>query len=189
MSKRYKPDQSTVYVSNLPYHLTNNDLHKLFNKIRRVIKITIMKNKVSRKSRGVAFVQFVNVRDAEEFIRQTDKQEICGRTMRCSIAIDNGRTTEFNQKRIYPNKTRCYECGDYGHLSYSCPKNAFGLRNPPKKKIKKGFEKIHNEEDRNNFVNLELFPENFRSEGGETITENNEEETLKNEKTTQKRKK
>lgn len=32
---------------------------------------------------------------------------------------------------------RCYECGDFGHLSYSCPKNLLGNREPPKKKSKK----------------------------------------------------
>lgn len=151
-----------------------------------------MKNKISRKSRGVAFVQFLAVKDAEEFIRKTDKQEICGRTLRCSIAIDNGRTTEFIKKRFYPNKTKCYECGDSGHLSYSCPRNAFGLRNPPKKKIKKGFKKIHNEEDRYNFNGEESLPENLRSEGGKTFTPCNEEEfngTHENEEPIQKRKK
>ena len=32
---------------------------------------------------------------------------------------------------------RCYECGDTGHLSYSCPSNLLGNREPPKKKSKK----------------------------------------------------
>lgn len=31
---------------------------------------------------------------------------------------------------------RCYECGEIGHLSYSCPKNTLGTRDPPKKKTK-----------------------------------------------------
>ncbi|KAK7079525.1 Zinc finger CCHC-type and RNA-binding motif-containing protein 1 [Halocaridina rubra] len=32
---------------------------------------------------------------------------------------------------------RCYECGEIGHLSYSCPKNLLGNREPPKKKMRK----------------------------------------------------
>ena len=32
---------------------------------------------------------------------------------------------------------RCYECGECGHLSYSCPKNILGTREPPKKKPKR----------------------------------------------------
>ncbi|XP_066908105.1 zinc finger CCHC-type and RNA-binding motif-containing protein 1 isoform X2 [Halyomorpha halys] len=139
-----------------------------------------MKNKSSRKSRGVAFVQFLTINDAQEFIQKTDKQEVCGRPINCSIAIDNGRTSEFIKKRLYPNKTRCYECGDSGHLSYSCPKNVFGLRNPPKKKIKKGFKKIQNEEERCNLTDVESLPDDLKI--------NADTEEL-NEMLTQKRKK
>lgn len=60
-----------------------------------------------------------------------------GRTWNCSIAKDNGRSAEFIRKRVYPDKTRCYECGDYGHLSYQCTKNALGDRIPPAKTQKK----------------------------------------------------
>lgn len=35
------------------------------------------------------------------------------------------------------DKSRCYECGDTGHLSYACPKNMLGDREPPEKKEKK----------------------------------------------------
>lgn len=32
---------------------------------------------------------------------------------------------------------RCYECGEFGHLSYACPNNLLGEREPPKKKSKR----------------------------------------------------
>ncbi len=73
--------------------------------------------------------------------------------MKCSLAIDNGRTREFIRKREYPDKSKCYECGvshsvfysnssdfclqESGHLSYVCPKNSLGNRIPPVKKRKK----------------------------------------------------
>lgn len=60
-----------------------------------------------------------------------------GRKWNCSIANDNGRTSEFIRKRVYPDKTRCFECGEFGHLSYKCPKNALGNREPPPKKKRK----------------------------------------------------
>lgn len=60
-----------------------------------------------------------------------------GRTLKVSIAKDNGRSAEFNEKRTYPDKQRCYECGQDGHLSYMCPENVLGHREPPKKNNKK----------------------------------------------------
>lgn len=54
-----------------------------------------------------------------------------GRTIQISIAKDNGRSTEFDAKRTYPDKQRCFECGEEGHLSYKCPINVLGTREPP----------------------------------------------------------
>jgi len=44
---------------------------------------------------------------------------------------------EFIRRKNYTDKTRCYECGDGGHLSYECPHNSLGDREPPPKKQKK----------------------------------------------------
>jgi U11/U12 small nuclear ribonucleoprotein SNRNP31 len=60
-----------------------------------------------------------------------------GRTLRSNLAIDNGRSAEFIRRKSYPDKSRCYECGEDGHLSYKCPKNALGERDPPPKKDKR----------------------------------------------------
>ena len=34
-----------------------------------------------------------------------------GRTIKCTIANDNGRATEFIRRKNYPDKSHCYECG------------------------------------------------------------------------------
>lgn len=40
-------------------------------------------------------------------------------------------------KQNYPDKSKCYECGEDGHLSYFCTKNLLGNRDPPPKKVRK----------------------------------------------------
>ncbi|RUS21945.1 hypothetical protein BC937DRAFT_90924 [Endogone sp. FLAS-F59071] len=58
-------------------------------------RVTVVKDKETRQSKGVAFVLFVD-RD-EAYQAQQDK-------------------------------SRCYECGMPGHMSYACPRNVFGER-------------------------------------------------------------
>lgn len=65
-----------------------------------------------------------------------------GRTVKASIAKDNGRTTEFIRRKDYPDKSKCYECGEFGHLSYKCTKNILGEREPPPKKVRKRKKKV-----------------------------------------------
>uniref|UniRef100_A0A8B9Q8R5 Zinc finger CCHC-type and RNA-binding motif-containing protein 1 n=1 Tax=Apteryx owenii TaxID=8824 RepID=A0A8B9Q8R5_APTOW len=142
MSGGLAPSKSTVYVSNLPFALTNNDLYRIFSKYGKVVKVTIMKDKDTRKSKGVAFILFLDKESAQNCSRALNNKQLFGRVIKASIAIDNGRAAEFIRRRNYFDKSKCYECGEAGHLSYACPKNMLGEREPPKKKEKKKRKKI-----------------------------------------------
>ncbi|KAG8577658.1 hypothetical protein GDO81_010249 [Engystomops pustulosus] len=146
MSGGLAPSKSTVYVSNLPFSLTNNDLHRIFSKYGKVVKVTILKEKDSRRSKGVAFVLFLDKEAAQNCVRALNNKQLFGRAIKASIAIDNGRAAEFIRRRNYTDKSRCYECGDTGHLSYACPKNMLGDREPPQKKEKKRKRRVEVEE-------------------------------------------
>eukprot|EP00075_Anas_platyrhynchos_P023598 XP_027312851.1 zinc finger CCHC-type and RNA-binding motif-containing protein 1 isoform X2 [Anas platyrhynchos] len=142
MSGGLAPSKSTVYVSNLPFALTNNDLYRIFSKYGKVVKVTIMKDKDTRKSKGVAFILFLDKESAQNCSRALNNKQLFGRVIKASIAIDNGRAAEFIRRRNYFDKSKCYECGEAGHLSYACPKNMLGEREPPKKKEKKKRKKV-----------------------------------------------
>ncbi|XP_068698886.1 zinc finger CCHC-type and RNA-binding motif-containing protein 1-like [Montipora foliosa] len=150
MSGGLAPSKSTIYVGNLPYSLTNNDLHKIFEKYGKVVKVTILKDKNTRESKGVAFVLFLDRQTAQKAVAAVNRKQMFGRTIKCCIATDNGRAAEFIRRKNYPDKSFCYECGESGHLSYECPKNMLGEREPPPKKVKKRkkqFERDDEEEE------------------------------------------
>uniref|UniRef100_A0A452ECT9 Zinc finger CCHC-type and RNA-binding motif-containing protein 1 n=1 Tax=Capra hircus TaxID=9925 RepID=A0A452ECT9_CAPHI len=131
MSGGLAPSKSTVYVSNLPFSLTNNDLYRIISKYGKVVKVTIMKDKDTRRSKGVAFILFLDKDSAQNCTRAIDNKQLFGRVIKASIAIDNGRAAEFIRRRNYFDKS-----------NYACPKNMLGEREPPKKKEKKKKKKI-----------------------------------------------
>ncbi|CAI5536812.1 unnamed protein product [Closterium sp. Naga37s-1] len=103
-------------------------------------RVTVMKDKETRESKGVAFVLYVHKEDALKAVAVMQGKRLNGRMLKVSIASDNGRAAEFIRRKEYKDKSRCYECGDAGHLSYECPKNQLGPRErpTPKRKRKSG---------------------------------------------------
>uniref|UniRef100_A0A9L0SNB8 Zinc finger CCHC-type and RNA binding motif containing 1 n=1 Tax=Equus caballus TaxID=9796 RepID=A0A9L0SNB8_HORSE len=131
---------------------------EIFSKYGKVVKVTIMKDKDTRRSKGVAFILFLDKDSAQNCTRAINNKQLFGRVIKASIAIDNGRAAEFIRRRNYFDKSKCYECGYFsflfngkqkesGHLSYACPKNMLGEREPPKKKEKKKKKKIPEPEE------------------------------------------
>jgi len=138
MSGGLCPSKSTVYVSNLDFHLSTNDIAKIFEEHGQVAKVTVVKDKEDRaKSTGVAFVLYVRKEDAQTAVKLKNGTPHNGRTLKVKIATDNGRSKEFIKKRVYNNKSKCFECGEEGHMSYACPKNITGIRIKPEKEKKK----------------------------------------------------
>ncbi|NXX18435.1 ZCRB1 protein, partial [Podargus strigoides] len=109
MSGGLAPSKSTVYVSNLPFALTNNDLSRV--SFLRAALVTIMKDKNTRKSKGVAFVLFLDKEPAQNCSRALNNKHLFERAIKASIAINNGRAAEFIRRCNYFDKFKCYECG------------------------------------------------------------------------------
>ncbi|KAK3247112.1 hypothetical protein CYMTET_43380 [Cymbomonas tetramitiformis] len=132
--KVFAPSKSTVYIANLDYTLTNNDLHTIFGTIGKIAKVSVVTNRGGewdRQSKGLAFVQFVDREDAAKAVHTFDGKNLNGRKLQVRFAKDNGRAPDFIKRREYPDKSHCYECGESGHLSYKCPRNTLGDRERP----------------------------------------------------------
>ena len=75
------------------------------------VRVTIVKKKVTRESQGVAFVLFIDRTSAQKAVQIMNNRVLFGRTLKCNIAKDNGRAAEFIKRKIYKDKSFCYECG------------------------------------------------------------------------------
>ncbi|UIZ23250.1 hypothetical protein KXD40_003476 [Peronospora effusa] len=138
-------NQAEAYVAMLPYAYTTNDVAQLFAPFGKLARVLVLRDKQTRRSRGVAFVQFVRAEDCAQAVAKMDKMPLEGMILAVSLSRDNGRSQEFVKKRKYTTSQRCFECGEMGHVSYECPRNVLGTRERPvttggkssRKKLKK----------------------------------------------------
>ncbi len=80
---------TTVYVGNLSYSKTEKCLLNIFKKYGHVGYVRINRDKVSKKSKGIAFIQMRVEKEALKAISELNGKQVDGRTLKASIAIES----------------------------------------------------------------------------------------------------
>jgi cold-inducible RNA-binding protein len=70
-----------LYVGNLSFNTTENELQELFTQAGAVQEVTLMQDKFTGKSRGFAFVTMGSEQDAQNAIAKINGQTVDGRTL------------------------------------------------------------------------------------------------------------
>jgi len=70
-----------LYVGNLPFNTTENELQELFSQAGTVQEVMLMQDKFTGKSRGFAFVTMGSDQDAQNAITQLNGKTIEGRAL------------------------------------------------------------------------------------------------------------
>src|SRR5438105_11024463 len=70
-----------LYVGNLPFNTTENELQELFAQAGAVQEVTLMQDRFTGKSRGFAFVTMGSDEDAQNAISKLNGQSIEGRPL------------------------------------------------------------------------------------------------------------
>jgi cold-inducible RNA-binding protein len=70
-----------LYVGNLSFNTTENELQELFSQAGTVQEVTLMQDKFTGKSRGFAFVTMGSDEDAQNAISKFNGQTVEGRAL------------------------------------------------------------------------------------------------------------
>lgn len=72
----------TIYVGNISFKLRENDLKDAFAEFGAVDSVKIIKDKISKKSKGYGFIEMANEAEAESAINSLNDKEIDGRVLK-----------------------------------------------------------------------------------------------------------
>jgi len=75
-----------LYVGNLSFNTTNQDLNDLFGQIGTVESANVVEDRETGRSRGFGFVEMASQADAENAISQLDGKEFDGRNLKVNEA-------------------------------------------------------------------------------------------------------
>jgi len=75
-----------LYVGNLSYEVTEEDLRQAFEPFGQIESAVIIKDKVSGRSKGFGFVEFSSQGDGQSAIDGLNGQELKGRTINVNEA-------------------------------------------------------------------------------------------------------
>jgi RNA recognition motif-containing protein len=78
--------ENKLFVGNLSWDATEDDLQELFGKAGTVTEVAVMRDRFTGRARGFAFVSMSTPEEAQEAIRQFENQEFMGRPMKVNVA-------------------------------------------------------------------------------------------------------
>jgi RNA recognition motif-containing protein len=81
-------NNNKLYVGNLPWSMTNEQLAELFGQYGEIVadSAVIITDRMSGRSKGFGFVEFVNEADAQAALEATNGYEVDGRPLKVTIA-------------------------------------------------------------------------------------------------------
>lgn len=94
-----------LYVGNLPFNFSKDDLVDAFSQFGEIAEATIISDKYSGRSKGFGFVTFEDDSAADKAVAEMDGKDVGGREIRVSEA----KPMEPRDSRGPPRRRREFE--------------------------------------------------------------------------------
>lgn len=110
--------EKKLYVGNLSYSTTEDDLRALFSNSGTVTAVTLIKDRRTGQSKGFAFVEMSSQNELEQAIKDLDGKTVGNRNIKVNIArppVDKKRSDSDNynpNRRESGNRGRDRRRGD-----------------------------------------------------------------------------
>jgi len=76
-----------LYVSNLPYSISEEELEAVFSEIGGVTSVKIITDRETRRSRGFAFIEMETEEDSDAAVEELNGVELKGREIQVKKAL------------------------------------------------------------------------------------------------------
>ncbi|XP_072275437.1 serine/arginine-rich splicing factor 10 isoform X1 [Pyxicephalus adspersus] len=92
MSRYLRPPNTSLFVRNVADDIRPEDLRREFGRYGPIVDVYVPLDYYTRRPRGFAYVQFEDVRDAEDALHNLDRRWICGRQIEIQFAQGDRKT-------------------------------------------------------------------------------------------------
>ena len=75
-----------LYVGNLLFNVSENDLRSAFEQFGEVTEVRLIMDKFSGKSKGFGFIEMPSKEEADKAIEEMDGQDFMGRALKVNVA-------------------------------------------------------------------------------------------------------
>lgn len=95
-----------IFITSLPFQVREIEVQQLFAKFGKVESVILIKDKITRQSKGFGFVKMPNNKEAQEAIAAINESELRGRTIYASVAEQRERKANRNDITFASEKKR-----------------------------------------------------------------------------------
>ncbi|XP_036433828.1 serine/arginine-rich splicing factor 10-like [Colossoma macropomum] len=129
MAKYMRPQNSSLFVRNISDDFRPEDLRREFGRYGPITDVYIPLDFYSRRPRGFAYVQFEDVRDAEDAMHNLDRKVVCGRQIEIQFAQGDRKTP--GQMKAKERRSPCSYSDGRRRRSRSRSYDRRSSRSPP----------------------------------------------------------